>query len=280
MNAKRKIFIVLGAFGFFIWLSSTWQLSSQQAVAPADTGRLQVQKDPLAELTPENRALFDALRESARQGHDADVLTNGKKLLPALQTGTPLAEFVTQLTANAATETGDTSYALTLIKPLVDTHPNDWRASTLLARLYAESGEKDLRDQQIKKVIALHKQTSDAYFAKLHIFPIQKVKLHTGYAVFLYPFEPLAPHNSYLVAMIYTNEDKVDYRIELESDTVDQAFFKAKKPGERRFSIDTFRETKNGESQALHGFIDGVFDYDTMRDSILKIANDEESPRK
>ena len=167
------------------------------------------------------------------------------------------------------------------MKPFVDAHPNDWHGAALLVRIYAESGEKALRDQQLAHLLDLHKQTSDPDFAKLHVFPIQKIKLHSGYAVFLYPFEPLAPHNSYLVALFYTDEGKEDYRIELESLDVDQAFFKAKKPGERRFSIDTFRKNETNanwpESQALHGFIDGVFDYDTMRDRMMKIANGERS---
>lgn len=279
---RRKSVLLWGIFGLLFFMTATWHLSAQQSPTPADKDHAQTSSDPLAELSPENRILFDALRAAAQQGRDTDVLANGKKLLPALQTGTPLTDFVTYITANAATETGDMSYALSLMKPFVDAHPKDWRASALLARLYAESGEKDLRDKQIAKVIELHKQTTDAYFAKLHIFPIQKVKLHSGYAVFLYPFEPLAPHNSYLLALIYTNEDKEDYRIELESLDVDQAFFKAKKPGERRFSVDTFRKNEKNpewpESQALHGFVDGVFDYDRMRDLMLRTANGDELP--
>lgn len=198
----------------------------------------------MAELSPENRGLFDAIREAAQQGHDADVLASGKKLLPALKPGTPLADFVTQITADAALETGDIAYALTLIKPFTYTHPADWRSAALLVRLLAESGDKALRDQQIANLLKMHKQTKDPDFAKLHIFPIQKVKLHSGYAVFLYPFEPLAPHNVYLIALIYTNEGEENCRIELESLDVDQAFFKGKKPGERRFSIDTFRKNE------------------------------------
>ncbi len=244
MNAKWKIFMVFGAFSLLIRPTSNWQLTAQQAAAPTGTGSLQAQHDPLADLSPENRALFDALREAAQQGHDADVLANGKKLLPALQTNTPLADFITQITAQAATETGDISYALTLIKPFVDAHPEDWHAAAILVRIYAESGEKALRDQQVAHLIALHKQSKDPDFTKLHIFPIQKVKLHSGYALFLYPFEPLAPYNAYLEALIFTNEGKEDYRIELESMDVDQAFFKATKPGERRFSIDTFRKNE------------------------------------
>lgn len=284
MDAKRKTFIVLGALCLQVMLSSALQISAQQSVAADDTGKPRADHDPLAELTPENRDLFYALREAAKKGNDADVLTDGKKLLPALQAGTPLADFVTLLTANAATEAGETSYALSLAKPLFDAHADDWRVAALLTRLYAESGDTTLRDQQIVRLTDLHKRTSDPDFAKLHTFPIQKNKLHSGYALFLYPFEPLSRHNVYLVALIYTSEGKQDCRIEIDSEDVDQAFFKPKKPGDRRFSIDSYRQNETNpnwpESQALHGFIDGVFDYDAMRDRMMQIANGEDSKQK
>jgi len=284
MNAKRKICIALGAFCLLFALSATCELSAQQTAAPAAAGNSQSLQDLIAELPPEQHALFNALREAVQEGHDTDVLADGKKLLLGLQTNTSLADFVTQITAGAAIETGDTSYSLALIKPFVDAHPKDWHAAALLVRVYAESGEKALRDQQIAHLLDLHKQTSDPDFAKLHIFPIQKVRLHSGYAVFLYPFEPLKPYNTYLVGMIYTSDGKSDYRLELGSEDADQAFFKPKKRGERRFSIDSYRKNdKNAnwpESQALHGFIDGVFDYDTMRDRMMKVANPDELPRK
>lgn len=279
MNAKRKICIALGAFCLLSALSATCELSAQQTAAPAAAGNSQSLQDLIAELPPEQHALFNALREAVQEGHDTDVLADGKKLLLGLQTNTSLADFVTQITAGAAIETGDTSYSLALIKPFVDAHPKDWHAAALLVRVYAESGEKALRDQQIAHLLDLHKQTSDPDFAKLHIFPIQKVRLHSGYAVFLYPFEPLKPYNTYLVGMIYTSDGKSDYRLELGSEDADQAFFKPKKPGERRFSIDSYRKNEKNanwpESQALHGFIDGVFDYDTMRDRMVMVANGE-----
>ena len=284
MRAKQKVFIVLAVYCLLLTVSSTRPISAQQPASPDDTSESQGTPDPLVGLTPENRDTFYALREAAQKGRDADVLANGKKLLPALQTGTPLADFVAMLTANAATEAGETSYALTLVKPLVDSHPKDWHAASLLTRLYAESGEVGLRDQQIASLIAMHKQSTDPNFTKLHIFPIQKIKLHSGYAVFLYPFEPMGRDNIYLVAMIYTDEGKQDYRIEIDSDDADQAFFKAKKHGDRRFSIDSYRQNATNpswpESQALHGFIDGAFDYDAMRDRIVMIANGEESQHK
>jgi hypothetical protein len=284
MGAKRKRVAFFEILGLLFWISTAAGAAAQQAVASPGTESPQAHQDPLAELSPENRALFDNLRKAAQQGNDAGVVESGKKLLPVLKPGTPLADFVAQVIATSALETGETSYALPLIKPITEAHPNDWHAAALLARLYAESGDKPLRDQQVAHILTLHKQTPDAAFAKLHTFPIQKVKLHSGYAVFLYPFEPLKPDNAYLVALVYTKEGKADYRIELDSDDVDQAFFKPKHAGERRFSIDSYRQNETNpkwpESQALHGFFDGVFDYDTIRDLLLKTVNGEESKQK
>lgn len=279
----RKSFLCLYVICFVLTLVSCKNLAAQQAAAPTGQENAAPQHDPLDDLSPEDRALFDTLRQAAQQGNDAVVVANGKKLLPVLKPGTRLAAFVTQVTAQSALETGDTAYALSIVKPLAEAYPADWQIAALLTRLYAESGDKTLRDQQIAHLIKMHKQTQDPDFAKLHIFPIQKVKLNSGYAVFLYPFEPLKPYNTYLIAAIYTSEGKEDYHLDIESDDVDQAFFKGK-PGERRFSIDSYHANKdnpNGpEDQALHSFIDGAFDYDAMRDQLVKVANGDQTPQK
>ena len=270
----RAFYVTLG----LILTVAMTDVQAQRPTSPAGSTTALAENDPLAELSPENRALFDSLRNAARRGDDAATLQAGRKLLPSLKAGTRLSDLVVQLTAGSAVETGDTAYALSLLKPFTDAHPDDWRAASLLARVYAETDDKAARDRQIGQVIALHKNSSDPDFAKLHIFPIQKVALHSGYAIFLYPFEPVGKFHTYLVAFIYTSSDKQDYRMELESDDVDQAFFKPKHPGERRFSIDTYRSSadgKPGESQALHGFIDGPFNYDTMRDRMVEAANAE-----
>lgn len=285
MEAKQRFSAISVSLGFILAFAAASQLRGQPPAASTDSaGTAQTQEDPLAGLSPENRALFDTLRKSAQRNDDAVTLETGKRLLPALKPGTPLCDFVTLLTAGSAVETGDNAYALTLLKPITDAHPDDWRAASLLARAFAESGDKTLRDQQVARVIALHKRTSDPAFAKLHIFPIQKVALNSGYAVFLYPFEPFGTHNTYLIALINKSAEKENYRMELESDDADQAFFKAKHPGERRFSIDTYRESNSGgqrsESQALHGFVDGTFNYDVMRDRMVETANGEKSSSK
>jgi len=285
MEAKQELGVTSVSLGLILALAFVSPLlRGQQPAISANSPTAQTQGDPLGALSPESRALFDALRRAAQQNDDATTLETGKKLLPALTPGTPLRDFVTQLTAGSAVETGDTAYALTLLKPFTDAHRDDWRAASLLARVYAESGDKTSRDQQVAHVIALHQKTSDPAFAKLHAFPIQKVALHPGYAIFLYPFEPVGKFHTYLIALVYTGASKEDYRIELESDYVDQAFFKPKHRGERRFSIDTYRESdtdgKPGMTQALHGFVDGVFDYDAMRDRMVATANDEKTSGK
>lgn len=284
MKLKQGFAIARVSFGLILALVAVSPLCGQQSAASTDSATAQAQSDPLANLSPENRALFDAVSKAAQQGDDAATLASGKKLLPALKPGTSLCDFVALLTAGSAVEMGDSAYALSLLKPLTDAHPDDWRSASLLVRAYAESGDKPLRDKQVAHVIALHKKSTDPAFTKLHVFPVQKVALHSGYAVFLYPFEPLGRHNTYLIALIYTSAGREDYRIELESDDVDQAFFKAKRSGERRFSIDSYRESevdgKVTESQALHGFVDGVFDYDLMRERMVQTANGEKSQAK
>jgi hypothetical protein len=230
MQIKRIFFLYVSIASVFFPLAATGYLSAQQD-APASNDQAQKSSDPLAELNSENRALFDKLQEAGKQGLDADVVATGKKLLPALKSGTRLGDYVAQVTATSAIETGEDDFALTLIKPIVDSNPADWHALAILTRIYAEKGDKAQRDEQIARLIKLHKTSSDQYFTKLHVFPIQKVKLNSGYAIFLYPFEPLTPHNVYLAAMIDMGDEKKNYRIELESLDVDQAFFKAKKLG-------------------------------------------------
>jgi hypothetical protein len=271
------------AFGALVLLSlrSPVLLHAQQGDAPTQSQKAEGQSDPAAELSPENRGLFQAMLKAVHSGDDAETLADCKKLLPSLQPGTRLSKFVTQVAATSATDVGEDSYALSLILPVTSAHPDDWQAAALLARIYAESGDVGQRDRQITAVIDLHKRTSDPDFAKLHLFPIQKVKLRSGYAEFLYPFEPLGRHHSYLIALINDTGGNTNFRLELESDDVDQSFFKPKHQGERRFSIDSYWTNKENpnlpDSQALHGFIDGRFDYDLMRDAMVKAANLEQS---
>lgn len=175
MEAKQRLRAASVPLGLILALTTVSPLLGQDPVGSTDSATAQSQSDPLAGLSSENRTLFDTLCKAAQQNDDATTLASGRKRLPALAPGTTLCDFVTQLTAGSAVETGDAVFALSLLKPFTDAHPDDWRAASLLARAYAESGDKSLRDEQVAHVIDLHKKTSDPTFAKVHIFPIQKV---------------------------------------------------------------------------------------------------------
>ena len=86
-----------------------------------------------------------------------------------------------------------------------------------------------------------------------------------------------------MIALVYTGASKEDYRIELESDDVDQAFFKPKHRGEGDSQLTPIANPTPMESrvtQELHGFADGVFDYDAMRDRLAATANDKKTSGK
>lgn len=278
MRRNRATILVLASC-----FAAALALPAQQSPPQDNAESVQLTQESLDELSPENRAVLDALSDDAAMGYSADVEKEGRTLLPALKPNTSLANSVILTIAFGAIGSGDDDYALSLLKPFADAHPRNWAAAVGLARAYAESGDKTLRDQQIAHVIDLHKQTSDPEFANMHNFLIQRVQVKSGYADFLYPFEPLKPYNTYLAALIYKSDGELDYRLELGSEDEDQAFFKPKKPGERRFSIDSYHEKdvngQKSESQGLMGFIDGVFDYDRMRDLMVKVANGEPLPQ-
>lgn len=126
MEARRETVIPWETLGLLLVMNIALLLPAQQPTAPAKTGNPQAHQDPLAELSPENRTLFNSLREAAQQGRDSDVVASGKKLSPALKPRIPLADFVTQLTGTSALDNGETNYALSLMKPLADAHPDDW----------------------------------------------------------------------------------------------------------------------------------------------------------
>lgn len=136
MGPNRMILCIAAAVAGL--LLSDRPLQGLQATTSSEPEHSQRQSDPLADLNLENRTLFDAFRDAAQTGRNADVVADGKKLLASIPSKSRLTDFVTQITAESAVETGDTSYSLNLIKPLSDAHPEDWHAAALLTRVYAD----------------------------------------------------------------------------------------------------------------------------------------------
>jgi hypothetical protein len=85
-------------------------------------------------------------------------------------------------------------------------------------------------------------------------------------------------HTRYVLAHFGEDGKPTDY-IACESDDVDQTFFKQKHPdlaaaGQRSFSLDSYANTANGQSQALIKFYpDGEPTYETVREDALKVLH-------
>ena len=89
MEAKQELGVTSVSLGLFLALAFVSPLiRGQQPAISADSPTAQMRGDPLAALSPESRALFDALRRAAQQNDDATTLETGKRLLPALTPGT------------------------------------------------------------------------------------------------------------------------------------------------------------------------------------------------
>jgi hypothetical protein len=90
-------------------------------------------------------------------------------------------------------------------------------------------------------------------------------------------------HTRYVLAHFAEDGKPTDY-IACESDDVDQTFFKQKHPdlaaaGQRSFSLDSYANTPNGQSQALIKFYpDGEPTYETVREDALKVLQAQAAP--
>ena len=86
------------------------------------------QSDPLAGLTPEQKATFATVSKEFAGQHFAEALTGLKPLLAAVPEGSPAKILLTKYTAEAAINTGDRELAFALLRPVQAAFPNDWQA--------------------------------------------------------------------------------------------------------------------------------------------------------
>jgi hypothetical protein len=221
-------------------------------------------------------------------GHYADALGELRDLLGQIPPNTPAHSAMAERTAEAALETGERAYAISLLKPIEEHDGSDCLARTLLARADAEDGQTAERDAEISAVTALHKKAPKSPAGKLDGFLLEKHNLNNGGKVDIwYVLQPFGPHHTYL----FSDTDpsgEVILHIELDSDDPDQVYFKETHPelvakGDRRFSLDAFVSSKlepdsKVDDHALIQFFEGKPSYDTLRERILAIAERSAKP--
>lgn len=175
-------------------------------------------------------------------------------------------------------------FAKDTLKPITDTDPNDWQAAGMLARLYAETGEKQARDAELAHIVDLHKRAVTPQIAKMQQILIERIPIQNGFVRVWYSLEPWGQYKTYLFSRVYNTAGEQVLRIALESSDFDQPAFAKQHPdlaaaGVRSFSLDTYSQPEklpNGGGTLTHGtygFFDGQPSYDTIRQKIIEIVN-------
>ena len=217
-------------------------------------------------------------------GHFADALGELRGLLAQVPPNTPAQTALAERAAEAAIESGDQAYAITLLKPIEARDGNDCLARMLLARADAETGQSAERDAEINALMEMHKQDPGSPAGKLDGFELEKHMLKGGEGIAVrYLLHPTGPHNTHLTAEIADASGSPLLMIELDSDDPDKVYFREVHPdlaakGDRRYSLDAFASDKllqdsKADHHKLIQFYDGMPSYDVVRERILAIAN-------
>ncbi|MGI9071503.1 MAG: tetratricopeptide repeat protein [Bryobacteraceae bacterium] len=111
-------------------------------------------QDLLNHLTPEQKQLFEQATKAFNAQRYSEALAVYKQMLTQLQRDPVISKFASE----AALNTGDISFAMTVLKPLAAADPSDWQAAALLTRACAESGDRTCRDSGMAHMIDLHQR--------------------------------------------------------------------------------------------------------------------------
>jgi len=239
---------------------------------------------PLADLTPDEHTRFAAASKSFSASQFAEALPVFKVLLQAHPDNLVLAKYASE----AALDTGETLFASKTLLPIEAAHPDDWQATVLLTRLYAERGDKLNRDKEMDKMADFRKRGITP--ANMTQYIVEKDHLPNGKLMILW--NSLVPWGNFKVvnyARVFDPDGKLLLRITVETSDIDQIGFAKEHPqeaafGDRRYSIDTYSTgptQANGqhtETQALMGFLDKKPTYDEVRTRFLSIAQGQAAP--
>jgi tetratricopeptide (TPR) repeat protein len=166
--------------------------------------------------------------------------------------------------------------AVAYFRKVVEAQPDDPHAHSLLCEAYAESGDKERRDQERATLRRFHSDGKHPAFTEAHGFMIERIPIGN---LNVAAIEYFAPEGRYHFAYrfdVYDTSDKMIEFIALANEDEDQALYaqshpKEAKAGARRYSLDRYTQGQ----QALLGFIDGTPSYDDLRARVVKIITAE-----
>jgi hypothetical protein len=272
---------------FFVPVIALLSMSPSQvgfAQAPRPPGsETESTQDLINHLTPEQKQLFDQATKAFNAQRYPEALAVYKRMLTQLQ-GDPV---ISKFASEAALNTGDTSFAMSVLKPLAAADSNDWQTAALLTRACAESGDTTCRDSGMAHMIDLHQRGITP--PGMQQYTLERVKAGENTLVIRTSLEPWGYYKVYDLGQVSDRYNKLFLRITLESSDADQIQFAKEHPKEasqglRQFSLDAYRETglnRNGQRTQTHytyRFFEGQPPYETVRDEFIKIANGKGRP--
>lgn len=270
------------AAGFLVFFPMFVSLPcSAQSADTTDATHVETTPEMVARLTPAQKQQYDQAAMNFSGQNYADALVQFKALLKDL----PGDAVLTKLAGEAALNSGDTAFALSNMKPITAANPDDWQATSILTRAYAESGDKDDRDAGIAHMMDLHKR---------HIIPphmqqyiLERVRTPDRTILIFTSLEPWGHYKIYNYAQVFDENGHLILRLTLESNDTDQPLFAKEHPkeaasGARLFSIDgyvgTTTDAQSSETHSTYKFFNGQPPYDTVREAFLNIASDKSVP--
>lgn len=242
---------------FFLCCCAAWpQRTHNPEQSPASQKPVERQPDPVA---------FEGVQSSLEAGRKDEALQKAQAIVSIY----PNNAHANTITGAVLLEMARPADAVAYFRKVVDAQPDDPHAHSLLLEAYAESGDKDHRDQERATLRRFHSDGKHAAFSEVHGFMIERIPVGN---LTVAAIEYFAPEGRYHFAYrfdVYDTSDKLIEFIALASEDADQAFYHPKdaKAGGRRYSLDRYTQ----DQQALLGFIDGTPNYDDLRARIVKV---------
>jgi tetratricopeptide (TPR) repeat protein len=267
--------------------NTTWRRSgsgAQQTAADPKannaTPRLQREStaDLIGKLSPQQKHQFDAAGEFYNDKQYSEALAIYKQLLGAFPGDAILSKYAGQ----AALNTGDTGYALNILKPVAQNDPGDWQAVALLTRACAESNDIPCRDSRMTQMRDL--QVLGAIPPTVKQYIVERVKIGENSILIRIALEPWGQYNTYASGEVSNSKGEIVFTAAIESNAVEQATFAKEHSdqaaqGFRKFSLDGYQETgvnSQGQRTQTHYtykfLVERPPSYESIREEFLKIA--------
>ena len=267
----------------FLLASANRPVVAQTAPPSAAPSAIETEQDFVARLTPEQKQQFDEAVKDYKGHQDLQA----QVLFTQLRKDFPADAYLAKLASEPALNLGGNQFAVSVLKPVADANPDDWQAVSLLARAYAQSGDKAARDAAIARMLDLHKRglTPEGF----NQYIVERVSLDNGTVVIYTSIEPWSQYKVQNMGKIFQADGKLILTTTIESADFDQPGFAKQYPKEaaaglRRFSLDGYKDTGvNSQNQKTSThytfkFFVGQPSYDTVRQEFLDIATGKTKP--